>query len=86
MRSSTARNVALAILAIAAAYHLGTRSASASVGHPIAGVAIQGDRVYVVTEAGDIYYRSDFQVTSPTLLGNMWTGLPTVDFGSKGSK
>ena len=76
MRSETFRNVALAILALAAVYHLGARNAGAQ--QTVNGFATVGQSLVVMTPSGDLYVRNipGKYVENDSLyyMGNFWKG------------
>ena len=77
MRSRTFLHVSLGILALATAYHLGARSASAQLGQSVSGFSFDASNAYVMTGNGDVYRRfMDGQTTSGGLvyIGNFWGG------------
>ena len=85
MRSATFRNIALGILALAAAYHLGARSATAQAGTKgVSGFAVSAwsDRygLYMVTPNGDVYVRRldalapTPKLDPPVLVCHYWSG------------
>lgn len=84
MHSRTFLHVSLGILALALAYHLGARSATAQVGSPVAGLTVAsvgcGAAVFVLTPNGDLYSRgytcNGMTGSAPTYAGNFW-GVPT---------
>jgi hypothetical protein len=74
MRSTTFRNVAIGILALAAAYHLGARSAVAQApGNPV----VDADNGFAFTSNGDVYWSTDGGNGSWTYHGNVFSGQPT---------
>jgi hypothetical protein len=85
MRSRTFLHVSLGILALAAAYHLGARTASAQYGSSIAGVAAAPGHLLVLTSTGEVFSRRMVQdgVTYSAFdqeirpVGNYWSGGPT---------
>jgi hypothetical protein len=80
MRSRTFLHVSLGILALAAAYHLGARSATAQApGNSVVGVSSLGNGLsvfLVMTAAGDPYVTSDWGQTW-TRYSNCFGGGPT---------
>ena len=84
MRSRTFLHVSLGILALAAAYHLGARSATAQAGTQVLGFAVTesgGDprvgNAYVITTSGEVFSRSMNSVGGGgplNSLGNFWGG------------
>jgi hypothetical protein len=83
MRSATFRNIALGILALAASYHLGARSAGAQAGSMVSGLTVHdrydggpGPGIYVLTPNGDLYFNALGQTgfsTQTRLVGNFWS-------------
>ena len=80
MRSATFRNIALGILALAAAYHLGARSAGAQApANSVVGIAGQGGGIHgflAITANGDSYQTDDFGIHW-TAYGNCFASGPT---------
>ena len=79
MRSRTFLHVSLGILALAAAYHLGARSATAQAGTQVLGFAVteSGGNAYVITTSGEVFSRSMNSVGGGgplNSLGNFWGG------------
>jgi hypothetical protein len=77
MRSSTLRNVALAILALALAYHLGARTSQAQApGNSVVGFmnwTHAGSVAAVVTANGDLYTTASSTLDGPwTMNGNVF--------------
>jgi len=93
MRSRTFLHVSLAILALAAAYHLGARSATAQVGSAVQGMAINagcsGGEMVVITDNGDVYKRllacPGLTPGAPVYLGNFWGSATPVGQESMGA-
>ena len=83
MRAKSFLNVSLGILALALAYHLGARSATAQApGNPV--VAVWNGPA-VVTANGDVYYNTASTFTGPwTYQGNVFTGATPAQQGSFG--
>jgi hypothetical protein len=80
MRARSFLHVSLGILALAAAYHLGARSATAQApGNSVAGVSAYPDGGYshivVATANGDVYGK--FATYGWENLGNVFSGGPT---------
>jgi hypothetical protein len=84
MQSRTFLNVSLGILALAAAYHLGARSAIAQAGGQLVGFTVtdlsseaRTGNVYVITASGEVFSRGMNSVAGPgplNSLGNFWGG------------
>jgi len=89
MRSATFRNIALGILALAAAYHLGAQTATAQApGNPIVGAIASGASApgLVVLANGDIYGTQNIAPGQPwPFLGNIFGGATPVQRESFGA-
>jgi hypothetical protein len=81
MRSTTFRNVALGILALALAYAAGARSSHAQApGNPLVGIAYGSSAVFVASANGDTYVTGGGGVW--TYYGNPFAGHPTPAQGT----
>jgi len=84
VRSATLRNIALAILALAANYHLGARTATARApGNPVVALAFNpsepGSGVgyfHAVTQNGDVYSSAGSRTSPWTYRSNTFGGGP----------
>jgi len=80
MRSRTFLNVSLAILALAAAYHLGARSAGAQTGMIVAATIGDdpsgADFPIAITSTGDVYGANRYG-QNWAFIGNVFSGGPT---------
>ena len=77
MRSRSFLHVSLGILALAAAYHLGARKATAQSPQEIIGYSFFNEYQFVITPGGDVYRApsSSGTLTGPAVfMGNFWGG------------
>ena len=84
MRSATFRNVAIGILALAAAYHFGASTArSSEMGRIVGFTAFAQDYYVVATEEGDVYQIVvSGGATFLQRMGNVWTGSGATPTGT----